>query len=655
MKKMIPTKISPDLLDTIGRSFKFRHAKGVAEWLKNSLDSYLRLRAAGEESLDGRWPVLIELMDGGRKPGPNLAVVDFGGTDYGVVKDFFLHWGDTSAATHGGHVSSDSLTGGHGNGGKFYMREMWTRGARFLTWRCGKCTSLVVNKSIEKGKTGYWEMEDEEMPRWRDALEFALPIAEKWAWNSYLQRLTDHGAAIEEELASGRRGLTVVVGFSGEQVWSSNDVVHGKKWNAQKLIDEIVRTNQATRPIRELSITVAVNGTLKLEKMELEKVDLDPDFQTRRFDLQGTEIGLASEKIGQLTIRKSASQLKGLHKQMNGIAISDGKRNPIAFHPMDELPIKASAFTAFFFGDLSLTFHGIGDITSNDRERLVPSPVADAISSWLGAKITEVVGELEDEQKQTKLDEALSDASAINDLLNKHAESFLEKFESEILVDYLEDLDGGGFGDEGTGEGGRESDKRDDIGITEIPDLPDAAGEKEFIETSVPDVAPDADGQPVELDSAGVGGDVGKHGTKEQPGSTRSKRRPRFPRVLLSGHHSDPTNPEGNTKTLSRMHPPLYQDDTDRLANVWWINTAHPFAEIAIKQTGGAQSPSFRSYHLFMFRDMVQRETMRLLQKREAEIEVDRLETELDEISNQFLAELPYSLVQSLVEGQKAA
>ena len=34
--RKIATRISPDILDTIGKSFKFKHGKGISEWLKNS-------------------------------------------------------------------------------------------------------------------------------------------------------------------------------------------------------------------------------------------------------------------------------------------------------------------------------------------------------------------------------------------------------------------------------------------------------------------------------------------------------------------------------------------------------------------------------------------------------------------------------------------
>ena len=50
-----------------------------------------------------------------------------------------------------------------------------------------------------------------------------------------------------------------------------------------------------------------------------------------------------------------------------------------------------------------------------------------------------------------------------------------------------------------------------------------------------------------------------------------------------------------------------------------------------------------------MFRDVVQREALRLLQRRERELDLDLVENELSEISNRFLADLPYDLVRELL------
>ncbi|NUM45806.1 MAG: hypothetical protein HUU38_13970 [Anaerolineales bacterium] len=92
------------------------------------------------------------------------------------------------------------------------------------------------------------------------------------------------------------------------------------------------------------------------------------------------------------------------------------------------------------------------------------------------------------------------------------------------------------------------------------------------------------------------------------------------------------------------------QADVDRPYNVWWLNTSHPYAAMALKKAGGPKGLAFKSHHLSMFRDMVQREALRILQRREAELPLDKIENELDEISNRFLAELPIDLIESLLE-----
>jgi hypothetical protein len=50
---------------------------------------------------------------------------------------------------------------------------------------------------------------------------------------------------------------------------------------------------------------------------------------------------------------------------------------------------------------------------------------------------------------------------------------------------------------------------------------------------------------------------------------------------------------------LTDRHPPLEQDDIDRRHNVWWINTAHTFAQEALDR-GGPRGQAFKSYQLFM-------------------------------------------------------
>ena len=345
--KSIPTKISPDLLDTIGRSFKFRHGKGVAEWLKNSLDAYLRSHAAGEERRSGAWPAVLWLINGGKgRPGPNLAIVDFCGTTFARLDEFFLHWGDTSAATHGGRVRDHTVTGGHGNGGKFYMREMWKDGARLLTWKAGRLSSLVVDKA-QTGYTGHWEHQDSRIDDWRRALRIAFPRREGLLSPANLLRhLETSDPELVDQLDQGERGLTVVVGRRAKKLLSSNDVVSGSKWRHQHLIDDVLSAPQARRPVRELDLRVVVDyGTPSL----LTRADPpdDPDWPPVTVELSGTLFGADQSSIGTLTIRKSAERLVGRLRDRHGVLVLDDRRNPIAQYPMTELAVPARPAASF--------------------------------------------------------------------------------------------------------------------------------------------------------------------------------------------------------------------------------------------------------------------------------------------------------------------
>ena len=614
MKERIDTRISPDLLDTIGRSFKFRHGKGVAEWLKNSLDAYLRSVAQGRESRTGGWPVLLWIMNGGRgKRGPNLAVIDFSGASFDQLDRFFLHWGDTAAATLGGAVRAGGLTGGHGNGGKFYMREMWKDGARFLTWRDGRMSSLVVDK-VEPGSTGYWERKSERLYDWRHALRAALPEEDDLTSpNGVIGHLDASDPELTRELDSGERGLSVVVGRTAKQVLSSNDLVRGKKWDSQRLVDAILDAPQARRPIRELRVHVVIDDG-QLRRLTAVEVSDDPEWPAKTVDLPGELIDLDQPTIGRLIVRKAAERLVGKLKDRNGVVVLDQKGNPVGWYPMSELAVPSVPAGRFLYGEVKLDFPGLADIVHNDRERLIAGEQTVGILRGIAEALTERLDEIEEAERRRERHDRLESAVLLNDSLNEHARRFLQKLESEVFADFIEDPAGGGPGSEVSGDG------RSDNGGG------DAGGD------------------------SGSGGGDGQGGTRGANGGSQKHRRPKFPQVLLSGIDQDPTSVTGGTKRLSKMNPPLYQDDEDRRFNVWWINASHPFAAIALEH-GGPRGNVFRSHQLFMFRDVVQREAMRMLQRREAEMALDRLETELDEISNKFLGELPIDVVGLFVNG----
>lgn len=619
----IPTEISPDILDTIGKSFKFKHAKGIAEWLKNSLDNYLRLREQGKEPRTGNWPIFVNLIDApNSKSGPNLTVIDFGGASLHNIQNFFLHWGSRSAATLGGAANTAAVTGGHGNGGKFYMREMWRSGARFLTWRDGKTTSLIVDKKGD-GTTGEWELKDAPMT-WREALQSALPTSEGLGGaENQIQYMEANEQGLVAELEADQRGLTVLVGRRGLQVYSSNDVINGGRWNFEKLVEEIRDAPQARRPIRELSISVFSNGSLRTSRLQPEAIEDDPEWNVQE---EALPIGLildaslaeGATTAGTLRVRKSGSQLTGRLKDRNSIFVMDGAGNPIAFYPFKEIPaLPPSPLLSFLYGELELSFPKTDALVENDREKLILSSTTEALLSWVGEYVWKRIKAVEEHQKDSKLRSELQIAALLNDALNQHAKRFLQELQTSILIDLVDDSTGGGPGGSGKGTG------------------PIRTGDEKHGKT--PEAPPKE-----------TGGSAGEGGTLEVPGNSQPVKRPKFPQVLLSGIDADPSKTDGTSKNLTDRHPPLEQDDIDKEHNVWWINTEHPFAKEAINH-GGAKGSAFKSHQFFMFRDVVQREGLRILQRRESEMPLDYIENSLSEFSNRFLTEIPLDLIEELL------
>lgn len=615
----IQTKIHTDILDTIGRSFKFNHGKGISEWLKNSLDNYLRLSSVNEESLPGNWPVIINLIDSeSARYGPNLAVIDFGGTSYKNINDFFLYWGDTKAATLGGKTPAQ-VTGGHGNGGKFYMREMWRDGARFLSWRNGKCTSLILDKS-EDGTTGEWEMENLTIG-WEEALKYALNIDDSLGGEIWLlQFLNSNNQKIIDELNTQKRGFSVLVGRRAKPIYSSNDVVKSGRWDHQKLIDDIKNAHQAQRPIRELKISLFINGVLTLDKISLEDIEDDKEWLIEEVNLPtnllvSNDFSCKFDNIGKLIIKKSATPLTGRLKDRNVLYIYDSHNNPIGYYQINELPLtNHSTIDGFLFGELHLDFMNIENIVENDREKLIKSPTSQSILEWVSNQICSRTKEFEDKLKESQKKSELEIAEILNSELNKHAHRFLKELETIIMIDYIVDPAGGGLGDFGTGKGPGDGNSNKKGGT-----------------------------------SNKGGGGIDGGGMKEVPGNTTQKRRPKFPDVLLSGLHRDPSRNDGLSKILTDRHPPINQDDIDRQHNVWWINTTHPYACVAL-DNGGADGIPFKNYHLFLFMQIVQIESLRIMQRRQAELGLDLVENQLHEISNKFLSNLPRSLVEKLLK-----
>src|SRR5258708_10550421 len=94
------------------------HESGLPEWLKNSADAYAR-----EDASEGKRAIIV-IFDYGRKGHTaSISCLDFSGMTSAVIEESFRIWADPEAARRG--AKSSSIQGGHGNGGKCYMTQMF--------------------------------------------------------------------------------------------------------------------------------------------------------------------------------------------------------------------------------------------------------------------------------------------------------------------------------------------------------------------------------------------------------------------------------------------------------------------------------------------------------------------------------------------------
>src|SRR5262245_31211152 len=98
MPKIIeqPNEFADDFLDIVGQEFRFDHAKGLAEWLKNSADAYTRADRPDEEHV-----ILIDIVERVPKRDSEFRVTDFVGMTHDDIVEAFKRWGDKRAAKRG--------------------------------------------------------------------------------------------------------------------------------------------------------------------------------------------------------------------------------------------------------------------------------------------------------------------------------------------------------------------------------------------------------------------------------------------------------------------------------------------------------------------------------------------------------------------------
>jgi hypothetical protein len=607
----VPNIIDDHLLDIIGNDFKFDHSKGMAELLKNSVDAY---RTSGVRQEDQH--IIFSFTDQGVNE-PTIECVDFVGMTNLDIEKAFKRWGDPNAAARGKKMKT---YGGHGNGGKFYMRQMF-RESHFITYKNG---SLNIFGFSENKKYGYAEGFQDKKMKPKEAMDFArisyLPVPQN----------------IKNKILSGDTGFTVIQGIHPEGVRT--------KFKVTTEIERFKKHPQSRRILERSSVAIVYNGNSLYALLKPDELTPLQDFSDSRIiDVPKTltivshsekiEVSMANERYpaGKLTLRTSSEALARGSKlgELNRIDIL-GEIGVIGSYQMSELGVIGWPHVAFIYGefgpahegDVSILEDPNNDCVSNDRSKLVPNDTTKALLEWIAKEIDILandIGAVEREKQKANQKEI---TSKFNEVLNEWKNKHMNKI--------ISDLFGGGSGS-GQGQDPRIGPGAQNVTVPpngfdfkypqaeielnvparltlkiKVPQSLPIGATISFVSSSTKIILEEQtisiksdflksteDGQDVAFLNVGVlGTEIDTEGiitatAGKLTASMKLKVIPAkdsnsgksFPQVLLSSHNSDPLGiAPGGLLILTERDPVVYQRPQDVSANIFWINTSSPMA-----------------------------------------------------------------------------
>ncbi len=226
------------------------------------------------------------------------------------------------------------------------------------------------------------------------------------------------------------------------------------------------------------------------------------------------------------------------------------------------------------------------DCVRNDRQKLLDTERTNALLEWVREQVEAQAEKMETKNRQERKAQDLKDTSALNEMLNRWKDRFMNQVWTEMFSGQ------GPAGGSGT------------------------------------DVGAGSEGK-------GDGKNTGGESKTEEghEGGSEKTRKPRFPQVLVSGQDHDPLDPLATIPfSCDPRHPAVYQRTKDVAAGIYWINTSRPLAEKVIAEYT-ADSPRWREYLFQRYVEIISKEAIYTLGKTNTALTPDDVIRQLDDVT----------------------
>ncbi len=567
------------LLDIIETQFKASHDTGLAEWLKNSVDAYNREIDKNGKPLysDDDQHIFVRITAKTSKKPVCLECVDFVGMLEDDIENALKRWGDTKAASRG---LKNNFLGGHGNGGKLYMRAMFET-AQFITYRDGKLTIFGFNR---QGRYGYAE-------GYRETEIETKEVIEEYDLKPLVNELPEK---FHKQLKKKKLGFTIVRGVKPKN--------YNRGRNTPTKIIENLRTHPQAKRIIARKPVFCVMGIQDPYKLPTDRIHKKEGFEDkvvdipRSLELGGDKIPMASKEYepGYLILKTSEKPLGGRSNigraNLNCIEYLSGI-GVIGVDKITEIPgIIAVPEIEFIYGECHCPIleNRNSKAVSNDRVNLVKTDEVIALRTFIADEVNKLANEMGKQNEIEQSTKNLSDSSKVNQYLNTW-------IKQNKLID---DIKATIYGEKNT------------ISPPSISDH-----EKRF---------PDS------------------NSTDEKSEQKKENNKPHQPpkpgmsevRILLSNHDPDPLNTEENTTVkCDPRHPIVYQRDSDINSGIFWINTQNPLAKL-IRESNkdGKVSVQWKNYMFQRYIDIMFKQSLYELEKANVEINAVKVDELMDKL-----------------------
>lgn len=397
------------------------HEDGLPEWIKNSSDMYTR-----RDALPSASAIAVLLQDSARGVPAMVGCLDFGGMSTADIEQKFRNWADPEAAG-----DAPMTEGGHGNGGKCYMTQMFDSYAYIHTLSQGR-----GNRYGFKGgnfKPGYFPS-----PAQGRGYKVDDPDAElNQALKPFRLTIADLPKAAQAAWKSSK-GFTLVLGVGAKSL--SRGHIPARQW-----IEKLRGHQQMVRSLQRNEIFVFHNGKVQhATPLKLEEIRPIPGAETPRTipipaELPDPNTGEqvdtgAVEGKSRLVLRTSDVSMRWSLKPRHTINGWTHEGRSTGFWEVPTL--SRSGYSEKIYGDVYLD--QLADYKQNDRRNHSDAPLTRAVREWISQQIEEYCAEFVKLDRLQASKEERAELSRLNDQLNAWKNKFLEQ-------------EFGGIGEGGTG------------------------------------------------------------------------------------------------------------------------------------------------------------------------------------------------------------